>query len=89
MIIKELQYTNLFEERFRKLSVDIQKKALKAESLFRQNPLHPSLRLHKLKGRLKDGWSISIDVKNRIIFRVMPDGVIVFSNIGSHAIYEE
>jgi len=54
----------------------------------RKNPFYPSLRLHKLKGRLDGLWSLSIDLKYRIIFKVMDDGAILFVSIGLHAIYE-
>lgn len=66
----------------------IQKKAFKVEKLFRENPFHPSLRLHKLKGKLEGLWSISVDRKNRIIFKPLENGLILFISIGMHAIYE-
>jgi len=57
--------------------------------LFKENPFHLSLRLHKLKGKLEGLWSISIDMKHRIIFKSLEDGVILFVSIGMHAIYED
>ncbi len=36
--------------------------------LFLQDPYHPQLRTHKLKGVLKDFYSFSIDYDLRIIF---------------------
>ncbi|OGC82237.1 MAG: hypothetical protein A2V81_00580 [Candidatus Abawacabacteria bacterium RBG_16_42_10] len=67
----------------------MQEKAIKAEKLFRSNPFHPSLRLHKLKGKLFGLWSISIDRRNRIVFKPLNDGVILFVSIGAHSIYED
>jgi len=89
MIIKKIHYDSGFEEQFLGLPKDIQKKAIKAEKLFRKNPFYPSLRLHKLHGKLKGLWSISLDMKYRIIFKVMDDGVILFVSVGIHAIYEK
>ena len=48
-------------------------------------------------GRLLFGWVNKfrhsevglVDKKNRIIFKCMDDGVILFVNIGVHAIYED
>jgi len=85
MQIKEIHYNKKFEEFFITLPKSIQKKACRTEKVFRDNPFHPSLRLHKLKGL----WSISIDMKYRIIFKTMKDSNILFISIGLHAIYEK
>ncbi len=88
MIIKAIHCDKAFEGQFLALPKKIQQKACKAEKFFRHNPFHPSLRLHKLEGKLKGLWSISADKKYRIIFKVMEDGVILFISAGLHAIYE-
>ena len=89
MQIKEIHYNDTFEEQFLTLPKNIQKKACKKEKLFRENPFHPPLRLHKLKGKLNGMWSISIDMKYRIIFKPIETGIMLFISIGLHAIYEE
>jgi addiction module RelE/StbE family toxin len=89
MQIKEIHYNEQFEQQFLALPKSIQKKACKKETLFRENPFHPSLRLHKLKGKLDGLWSISIDMKYRIIFKPLEGGVILFISAGMHSIYEE
>lgn len=76
-------------EDFSGLSKAIQRRAVKAEKLFRNNMLHPSLRLHKLHGRLSDFWSISVDRKFRIIFRYVEKDTILFIGVGTHAIYND
>ena len=49
------------------------------------NPFHPSLRLHKLKGELRDFYSVSIDMEYRIIIDfVIVDDRIILIDIGSH-----
>ncbi|MBU1151757.1 type II toxin-antitoxin system RelE/ParE family toxin [Patescibacteria group bacterium] len=88
MQVKEIHYNKEFEQQFIALPKAIQKKACKCEELFRENPFHPSLRLHKLKGKLDGFWSISIDMKYRIIWKPLADGVILIVSIGLHAIYE-
>lgn len=88
MIVREIFYDEGFLVEFKKIPTIIQRKAVKAERLFRKNPFYPSLRLHKLKGKLEGAWSISIDMKYRIIFKPMEDGVVLFASIGTHAIYE-
>lgn len=81
-------YNKRFEQQFRALPKIIKKRAIKSEKIFRSNPFHPSLRLHKLKGKLNDLWSISIDMKHRIIFKPLDNGVILLISIGVHSIYE-
>ena len=51
------------------------------------NPLHPSLRLHKLKGELEEFYLVSIDMSYRIIIDfIIVDKKIFLIDIGS---YEE
>lgn len=88
MQVKEIHYNEEFRSRFLSLPLSVQKKACKAEALFRQNPFYPSLRLHKLRGKLDGLWSISLDNKYRIIFKPLESGVILFVSIGLHAIYD-
>ena len=57
----------------------------KTLSLLELNPKHPSLRLHKLDGRLKDLHSISINLSYRIvIYFLIEDNEIVPVDIGDH-----
>ena len=51
--------------------------------LFMLNFKHPSLRLHKIKSRSVDMWSISIDKNLRIMF-VYRDYGILLTDIGGH-----
>jgi mRNA-degrading endonuclease YafQ of YafQ-DinJ toxin-antitoxin module len=50
---------------------------------FAADPGDPLLRIHKLKGDLRDYWSFSVDDDLRVLFRW--DGDVAFLvNIGSH-----
>lgn len=89
MKVNEIHYNERFAKQFRLLPRIVQKKACKAEALFRENSFHSSLRLHKLDGKLKHLWSLSVDRKYRIIFEPLEDGVILFISIGLHSIYEK
>lgn len=88
MTVNEIHYLDRFKNQFSKLPLKIKKSAIKKEALFRENPLHPSLKLHKLKGKLDGCWSISINRAYRIIFKPKDDGNIIFITVGTHAIYE-
>ena len=52
-----------FQKRYQDLPEIIQRKAEKQESLFRQNPFHPSLHTEKLEPKGKEVWSFRIDKK--------------------------
>jgi mRNA-degrading endonuclease YafQ of YafQ-DinJ toxin-antitoxin module len=77
-----------FIEEFKALDVKLKRLTIKTVDTFRHNPLYPSLRLHQLKEKLSGLWSISVNLKVRIIFSRLDDGTIVFESIGHHDIYK-
>ena len=88
MIVKNIEYTSRFKKRLRKLSKNMIDQAIKKERIFMLNPLHPSLRLHQLTGKLDSYWSISLTQNYRIIFKRQKNGDILFVSIGKHDIYK-
>lgn len=88
MIIRSVYHFKKFKKEFKKLPNKIINSAIKKEKIFRDNPLHPSLRLHELKGKLKRVWSISITMNYKIIFEREKNGDILFISIGKHDIYK-
>ncbi len=87
MIVKTILYSSKFSTELRKLPKELVNLAIKKEAIFKNNPLHPSLRLHALQGRLKGLWSISITGNYRLIFEREANGDILFISIGKHDIY--
>lgn len=87
MKIHEIHYARRYKDQYRALPVHIRKKVIKQETIFVENPFHPSLRLHRLQGKLEGLWSISIDRSYRIIFKPLANGNMLFISIGRHAIY--
>jgi mRNA-degrading endonuclease YafQ of YafQ-DinJ toxin-antitoxin module len=64
---------------------EIHKQYGKALQLLELNPYHPSLRLHKLQGRLDGLSSVSINISYRIVIEMIIDGdEILLVNIGKH-----
>jgi mRNA-degrading endonuclease YafQ of YafQ-DinJ toxin-antitoxin module len=51
---------------------------------FTAAPFDPSLKTHKLSGKLKELWSFSVDYDERILFYFTEDEKAVFVDIGSH-----
>lgn len=84
----EIIYTESYIKRAKKffkknpLLLTQYKKTLK---LMEINPYHPSLRLHKLKGKLSELYSVSINITYRICidFIIQQDQIILI-NIGTH-----
>ena len=65
----EIIYTASYNKRaakFIKKHPDLISQYQKTLELLEMNPHHPSLRLHKLKGRLSELYSISINISYRI-----------------------
>ena len=57
----------------------------KTIQILRENPYHPSLRLHKLNGELNEYYSVSINIEYRIIMDfIVVDQIIIPINIGTH-----
>jgi len=78
------KYEKAAKKFFKKHSV-LKEKYKKTLYLLKSNPYHPSLRLHKLQGNLKDFYSVSIDIEYRIIIDfVIIDNVIILIDIGTH-----
>lgn len=61
----------------------LSKKIYKQLSLFLQNPRHPSLRIHKLSGKIKNQYSISITSGFRMTY-FLAEGKAHFTKIGTH-----
>lgn len=81
----EIFYTPEFEKRYRTLPIAVQKKAERRETLFRENPFHPSLQTEKLKPKSKEYWSFRIDPAYRILFRFRSDRSVYFLTCGHHS----
>lgn len=73
---KELKVIN---KKNPKLARQIQKQL----KLFKENPKHKSLRVHKLSGELKNMWSISITKAIRMAYLLEGDEAY-FYDIGTH-----
>ena len=79
------------DEYFKKLKKFIKKhpntlnRYIKTIELLEIDPFHPSLRLHKLNGKLRCYHSISITMKYRIVIDfIIQDNEIIPIDIGTH-----
>jgi len=84
----EIRFADGYEKRaikFFKKHKDIYPQYKKTITILATDPYHPSLRLHKLQGKLEGFFSISINIQYRIIIDfIIIDKVITLVDIGSH-----
>jgi mRNA interferase YafQ len=79
-------YSPEFVRRFKKLPQKVKDMACEKEVLFRQHPFTPSLKTHKLSGRMSGKLAFSISYPVRIVFSFVENdqGEVHFHSIGRH-----
>ena len=83
----KVYYSSKFAKEYKRLPKRIKLQAEDKEKIFRNDPFSPSLKTHKLTGRLKTYWAFSIDYQFRIIFELRDEDVVWFHSVGTHEIY--
>ena len=68
--------------RLQKKDSRLSQKIRKQLKLFSTNPYHPSLRVHKLQGDLKQVKSLSVTTSFRLLF--VEDDAYYFFDMGTH-----
>jgi len=80
-----LESYNKKAAKFIKKHKDLKKQYEKTLKLLELDPYHPSLRLHKLQGKLEGVFSVSINITYRItIDFIIEDGEIILLDVGHH-----
>ena len=85
----KILYSSQFEKSFKKIPENIARLFNDKQSLFILNPFNFILKTHKLKGKLKEYYSFSINSEYRVIFKMVSKGKILFFDIGTHEIYKK
>ncbi len=84
----EIIFTEKYEKKskkFFKKHPDLKEKYKKTILLLKQNPFHPSLRLHKLKDEIQEFYSVSINMQYGILLDfIIIDKKIFLIDIGEH-----
>ena len=84
--MKKITFSLNFQKKLRVIkrkNPNLLQKIKKQLQLFKENPKHPSLRIHKLEGKLKNTWSLSVGMSVRILF--IEDAQYYFFDIGTHS----
>jgi len=83
-----LVFTAQYEKRalrFLKRHPELERQYLKTLQLLEANPFHPSLRLHRLSGRLAGLHSVSINLSYRITMEFLIENQeIIPVDVGDH-----
>lgn len=87
MKITSIYYSSSFKKSIKKY-LSHRNKIKKSIIQFQENSFDPSLKTHKLIGKLENYWSFSIDYHLRILFEFIDEETAGFINIGTHEIYK-
>lgn len=79
-----IQYSRDFIKQAKKLSPGLRRKIQERIELFRDNPIHPTLRNHALKGKYKAYRSIDITGDVRALY-VQREDEAIFDAVGTHS----
>ena len=84
----KILYTESYLKRAKKFAQknsSLLKQYQKTLEILEVNPFHPSLKIHKLKGKLSDLHSVSINISYRITIEfIIQDSCIIPINVGKH-----
>ena len=87
MKINSVFYSSSFKKSAGKYA-SAREKIEKAITRFINDPFRPSLKTHKLTGKLKQYWSFSVDFHIRILFEFIDKETVGFIDMGTHEIYK-
>lgn len=77
---------NSFKKDYKRLDEYKRSKVKDALKIFRENPHHPQLKTHKLKGSKEELYSFSADYDLRVIFKYENNKIIVILiSVGTHS----
>jgi addiction module RelE/StbE family toxin len=86
-MISTVNYASFFKRRYEALAEKQKADFRKAIQLFVEDPFHPKLKTHKLKGKWEGLWSFSINYSDRVLFKFSGKETVDLINIGDHSIY--
>lgn len=79
-----VSYSKNFVKQAKLLSPATRKKLLVRIEIFNENPLHPTLRNHQLKGKYKEYRSIDVTGDIRALY-LQKDNEAIFDTVGTHS----
>jgi len=83
-----LYYTTKFKKKLKDFPTKERANFLKKFKTFLDDPFEPSLKTHKLAGKLDNYWSFSLNYNLRVLFRFVNDTAVELIDMGGHDIYK-
>lgn len=74
-----------FEQKYQKLRPNEKQKFKERRDIFQQNPLHPILKNHPLKGKYIGYRSINITGDLRVVYKLLDKDTVLFADIDTHS----
>ena len=87
MKVNSVFYSSSFKKSIKKYSSH-RIKIEKVISKFINDLFNPSLKTHKLTGKLSNCWSFSVDYHIRVLFEFIDAKSVGFIDIGTHEVYK-
>jgi len=84
----EVGYSARFIKIYNSLEKELAEEVYEKINLFRDEKNHKILKVHKLHGKLKTEYSLSVNYKVRIIFERVGKNKAVLHAIGGHDVYK-
>ena len=78
-------YSKAFKKQYKKLDQPWQEKCDERIRLWREDPTHPSLRVHPLVGSKAGYWSVNISGDLRALYYYEDETLVVFALLGTHS----
>ena len=76
-----------FIRQYKKLKPELKNEVSAAIERLKKDPKDPRIKNHKLKGRLDGYSSISVNYRDRIVFKYEKPKTFVLYGVGDHDIY--
>ena len=81
----KIDFNAKFKKQYKKLPWKIRKKFLERLAVFEEDPRHPLLRVHKLKGDMEPKISMNVTGDCRALFTWETSERVKFHEIGTHS----
>lgn len=81
-------YKPSFVRDYKKLPTELQHEVRDKITLFTEESNHETLKVHKLKGALRDCYRFSVNYSHRIVFTYEQKGTAVLLSVGDHDVYK-
>ena len=85
----DIRFKPTFIRQFNRLELALQDEVVEKIELFKNTTNRKQLKIHKLKGRLKNRYSFSVNYQTRIVFIYISKQQVVLLAVGDHDVYKE